>query len=301
MNEPINHIGLSGGKDSTALWGWAINESGYPPETIRGSFCDTENEYQEVYDQIKALDEYGQKRGIAPVTTLRSMGFLNLAILKGRFPSARARFCTERLKMEPTRHHIQYLEWLCGYTVTAHSGVRAAESDERALLDEYDFDDYLKVPVRRPLLKWSISDVWHAHQRYGLPINPIYLQGRRRVGCRLCCMSSKQDVRLTVKHKPWVIPLYREWESIVGGTRVKRGIHCDYSSFFPINAVPLSQRSRTITTKSGEQMKVATIDDVARWSQTLRGGTQGGFDFMFEEDNDFDQGLTCKSMMGNCE
>ena len=56
----INHFGLSGGKDSTALWGWAINESGYPKESIRGSFCDTENEYQAVYDQIAALDAYGQ-------------------------------------------------------------------------------------------------------------------------------------------------------------------------------------------------------------------------------------------------
>jgi hypothetical protein len=48
-------------------------------------------------------------------------------------------------------------------------------------------------------------------------------------------------------------------------------------------------------------MKVATIDDVARWSQTLRGGTQSGFDFMFKEDDDFDAGLTCKSIMGHCE
>ncbi|HEY0551343.1 MAG TPA: phosphoadenosine phosphosulfate reductase family protein, partial [Verrucomicrobiae bacterium] len=213
---------------------------------------------------------------------------------KQRFPSARARFCTELLKMEPTRKHIQYYEWICGYTVTAHSGVRAAESDERATLDEYDQDDYLGVKVRRPLLTWSIADVWHAHQRYGLPINPIYLSGRRRVGCRLCCMSSKQDVRLTVKHQPWVIDLYREWEKSINN-------RCGYSSFFARNAVPLIQRTKEITTKTGAKMMVCSIDDVARWSQTLRGGTQGGFDFMFAEDENFDAGLTCKSIMGHCE
>lgn len=36
----INHIGLSGGKDSTALLGWALHESGYPRESLRFSFCD---------------------------------------------------------------------------------------------------------------------------------------------------------------------------------------------------------------------------------------------------------------------
>lgn len=46
---------LYGGKDSTVLWGWAINDSGYDPATIRGSCTDTENEYPEVMAQIKAL------------------------------------------------------------------------------------------------------------------------------------------------------------------------------------------------------------------------------------------------------
>ena len=43
------------------------------------------------------------------------------------------------------------------------------------------------------------------------------------------------------------------------------------------------------------------IDDVARWSQTVRGGVQGGFDFMFDEvkfDLD-DAHAPCKS--GYCE
>ena len=47
MTRIVNCIGLSGGKDSTALWGWAFNESGYDTATIHGSFADTENEYQE--------------------------------------------------------------------------------------------------------------------------------------------------------------------------------------------------------------------------------------------------------------
>ena len=84
------HFGLSGGKDSTALWGWAINESGYPRECIRGSFADTKNEYPEVYEQIAALDAYGQAHGVHPVRTMRSMGFLALAKKKQRLFCLRA-------------------------------------------------------------------------------------------------------------------------------------------------------------------------------------------------------------------
>lgn len=293
----INHVGLSGGKDSTALWGWVINESGYPLDSIRGSFADTGNEYQEVYDQIATLSEYGVRHGVAPIVTLYpELDFLSLVKKKGRFPGACARFCTEHLKMVPCRNYLRYFMWVEGLDVITHSGVRAAESEERAQLDEYDFDSYVKCRVRRPLLKWTIAEVWDAHRRYGLPINPLYLKGRKRVGCRLCCMSNKEDVRLTVKHRPWVIDLYRDWERQVTESRGGK-----YTSFFPPDKVPERQRTATYENAKGEVWSVATIDDVARWSQTLQGGAQGGFDFMFEEDDDFDAGLTCKSTMGHCE
>lgn len=287
----INHIGLSGGKDSTALWGWAFNDSGYDPATIRGTFADTENEYDEVYRQIDALDEYGQKHGAPPVRRLKSIGFLQLAIKKKRFPGARARFCTEQLKIVPVRKYFEEL-WLDGFDVITHSGVRRDESVERSMMDEWDYSEFIKSRVRRPLLDWTIQDVWDAHRRYGLPINPLYLQGWKRVGCMLCCMSNKEDVRRTVLKRPWVIDRYREWERIVSENNPNGGI----ASFFPADTVPEAQRSKTYTNRKGETYSVATIDDVARWSMTLRGGVQGGFDFMFDAD---DAHMPCAS--GYCE
>jgi 3'-phosphoadenosine 5'-phosphosulfate sulfotransferase (PAPS reductase)/FAD synthetase len=294
----INHFGLSSGKDSTALWGWAINDSGYPKESIRGSFCDTENEYQEVYDQITKLSEYGVKRGVAPVRTLRSEGFLNLAIRKKRFPSARARFCTEVLKMLPSKYYIQEL-WLDGHEVICHSGVRGDESTERSMMDAESFDGFLGCVVRRPLLKNTIADVWAMHKKYGLPINPLYLQGRKRVGCMLCCMSRKQDIRITAKTHPEVIDMYREWEKVVGKIHGK-----EILSFFSATMIPERFRSmrglvRTRDSaggKAGDTYSMGTIDDVVEWSKTLQGGKQVGFDFMYEED---DSHLPCQS--GYCE
>jgi len=291
MSKVCNHFGLSGGKDSTALWGWAINESGYPIESIRGSFADTENEYPEVYEQIRALDEYGKKRGVAPVRWMKSMGFLRLAIWKQRFPSSMARFCTEWLKIKPSIAYIQEL-WLDGNEAISHSGVRRDESVQRSMLDEWDYSEPMKSKVRRPMLDWSISDVWEAHRKWGLPINPLYKQGWKRVGCRLCCMSNKSDVRRTAKKRPEVIDEYREWERLVGLARPHAGI----AAFFHATAIPSGQHSRKYTNRKGVTHSIGTIDDVVRWSKTLRGGVQSGFDFMFQDDDD---GAVC--MSGYCE
>lgn len=306
----LNLIGLSGGKDSTRLVGWALHESAYPTESLLFCFCDTENEYEEVYGQIRALDAYVQSYGCKPIVWLKASGdwvdkfwmfplFLALCIWKGRFPSAKARFCTDFLKIKPTEKLIAELV-ARGHEIVSHSGVRAAESIERSVMEEWATDMF-GCRTRRPLLKLSIADVWAGHLKYKLPINPLYRAGWKRVGCRLCIMSNKADVRRTVKNRPYVIHIYRTWELIVGSFRKARGSITDYSSWFHRKTVPSSQRSRLVSTKTKGQMKVATMDDVARWSQTLRGGTQAGFDFMFEEEsfNIDDARHPCQS--GFCE
>lgn len=299
----INHVGLSSGKDSTVLWGWAINESGYDPDSILGSFSDTENEYAHVYKQIEDLNDYGIKRGVRPVRVLRSEGFLNLAIRKKRFPSARARFCTQVLKIIPMLYLLQEL-WLEGCEVVLHSGVRGAESHERSLMQEWGFSNHCRQ--RRPLLKWTINDVWAAHKRYGLPINPLYFTGRKRVGCKLCCMSGKADVRVVAKTTPEVIDEYEEWERIVTeATGMAK-------SFFPASITPEHFRSikglirrrdsKDGKRKKGEIFSANTIRDVVKWSMTLHGGSQTGFSFMFNDEpifNEDDAHAPCQS--GYCE
>lgn len=304
VSKPVaNLFGLSGGKDSTALWAWAINESGYPRDTIFGTACDTENEYDEVYDQIAVLDAYGQLHGVRPVRILTSIGFLNLAIKKYRFPSTKARFCTEELKIKPTQRCVKQLQEQ-GYEVVNHNGVRRSESTERSLLEEWGDSGTLGIKERRPLLDWTIKDVWDAHHKYGLPINPLYFTGRQRVGCKLCVMSNKRDIRVTIKTRPEVIAQYREWEKILAAERERRTegrAHGD-AGFMSGGRVPEIQRTGRFTSTTGKTFKIATIDDVARWAFTLHGGTQGGFDFMFDDSPIYeldDSHAPCKS--GYCE
>lgn len=304
----INLFGLSGGKDSTLLAAWAIHESGYPVESLLFAFCDTENEYEEVYQQIRDLNAYVVRHGCKPIVWLRAAGdwvekfwmfplFLALCIWKGRFPSAKARFCTQFLKIKPTEALIKELV-AKGHEVVSHSGVRASESIERAGMEEWA-TDLFGCRTRRPLLKLSLGDVWRGHVKYGLPINALYRAGWKRVGCRLCIMSNKPDVRRTVRLRPYVITIYRTWELIVGAYLRARNSITDYSSWFHRKTVPLGQRSRKVNTKQGEMM-VATIDDVARWSLTDRKGNALA-DFMFEEEsfNIDDAHAPCQS--GFCE
>lgn len=60
--------------------------------------------------------------------------------------------------------------------------------------------------------------------------------------------------------------------------------------------IPSGQHSRKYTNRKGVTHSIGTIDDVVRWSKTLRGGVQSGFDFMFQDDDD---GAMC--MSGYCE
>jgi 3'-phosphoadenosine 5'-phosphosulfate sulfotransferase (PAPS reductase)/FAD synthetase len=313
----IHHLGVSGGKDSGAAAGWLYTESGIDPRVIRTSFCDTENEYEETYDTVRRLSEWIVKQGGHPIRWIRSIGFLKLCIKKKRFPGAKSRFCTEHLKMIPSRLYVRELQRFAARKsveelapmpqhmrdaywrncVIGYTGVRASESVERSKLADEDFSTFYGITIKRPLLDWSISDVWAYHERLGLPVNPLYKQGRYRVGCRLCCMSNKRDVRVTVATRPETIDLYRKWEAIVGAAVAHR-----ISNFFPRKTVPEQFRSLEYTNHKGKTFKVCTIDDVALWAQTLHGGRQFGFDFMHDDfDDGYDQGLSCKSAMGSCE
>jgi 3'-phosphoadenosine 5'-phosphosulfate sulfotransferase (PAPS reductase)/FAD synthetase len=78
----INHVGVSGGKDSTALLLWAVHESGYPRESLRASFADTGNELDVTYDYVRMLGET-----VFPITWLKpERDFYELAKHKKRFP-----------------------------------------------------------------------------------------------------------------------------------------------------------------------------------------------------------------------
>jgi 3'-phosphoadenosine 5'-phosphosulfate sulfotransferase (PAPS reductase)/FAD synthetase len=287
----IYHVGVSGGKDSGAVLLWMVHESGIPHEQIRATFCDTGNEIEETYDHVRLLSDR-----VHPVEWVKpELDFYQLARKKKRFPSTKARFCTQDLKMKPSKAYIDGL-LAEGFDVIAVSGVRADESEERSKLPEWGdpMASYFGIKEWRPLISWKIEDVFLIHKRYGIPMNPLYVKGAKRVGCFPCIMSRKAEIRLIAKKWPERIDYLRSQELPDG-----LGFH----SFFARNKVPLVHRTREIVTKSGERMKIATIDDVVAWTRTKdrkKHNRQYALDFWFDEDTSDDVNL-CPSTIGACE
>jgi len=253
----IYHIGVSGGKDSTALLLWMVYESGISHTDLVASFCNTVNEANCTYEHI-----YKLSRDVFPITWLESEGFYNLAKRKKRFPSTKARFCTQELKLKPTKIFLELLSDECD-EIIACSGVRRGESPERAKLPEWGnpLESYFGLREYRPLIDWSIRDVLAIHEKYNIPLNDLYGKGAKRVGCFPCIMSNKAEMRALSQYFPERINQIRQWEQEFNNLN-------GMSTFFPRNHVPLPYRTKEIVTSKGEIMRVATIDDVIRWAKS---------------------------------
>ena len=255
--ETVYHVGVSGGKDSTAVLLWMIHESGIPHHKIDVTFADTGNEHEDTYAQIKLLNDT-----VFPIQTLQPvLGFYDLAKKKKLFPSNSKRFCTEHLKIRPSSQHITGL-LAASKRVVAVSGVRANESDKRADLEEWDYSNALLTLQWRPLIRWTLDDVLAIHAKYGVPLNPLYAKGAQRVGCFPCIYSRKAEVRLASQISPDKIDLIRQTEQDIEDE------HGNIASFFASNTVPPRFRTRPYVRKDGSHCMVATIDDVVRWSMT---------------------------------
>lgn len=282
----VNYCGLSGGKDSAAVGLWLIHDSGVPRESIRFTFCNTHNEHKFTYDHVAVLSKRFEAWGCAPVITLEpKRGFFELAKWKKRFPSRKARFCTQFLKVIPSREDVMALI-SAGHEVIVHSGVRANESADRAKLVERGFDDMFGCIVNRPILRWSLQDVLDYHKKFGVPLNPLYGYGALRVGCFPCINSRKSEIKLISISFPERIDEIRVQE---------RELH---STFFSRKTTPERFRSLEVQTRKGP-MNVATIDDVVRWSHTGKGAKE--IQPYLADDFDDDASLACPSGAGMCE
>lgn len=278
----IFHIGVSGGKDSTAVLLWMIYESGYPASKLDVTFWDTGNEHEWTYAHIKLLSET-----VFPITTIRAeQGFFPLALSRHRFPSLKRRFCTEELKIVPSQDHIQRLRY-AGHDPIAVSGVRADESEDRKDLPEWDYSGTLLCYSWRPLIRWTLADVLAIHEKHKVPLNPLYAIGAQRVGCWPCIMSRKEEIRTIALKFPERIDEIRKAEQLFEKTYGR------YSSFFARDKVPERFRSKPFQLKTGEWVNVCTIDDVVRWSMT-GDGAKGSY-----EDAEVKEPIGCNS--GYCE
>jgi 3'-phosphoadenosine 5'-phosphosulfate sulfotransferase (PAPS reductase)/FAD synthetase len=323
MSKPpiSNIISMSCGKDSTALALLAIERQ---TENMRFVFADTGHEHAQTYEYVQYLDgvfrercgvgidtvradfaaQIERKRGLVAtkwrddgvpeaivlqaLDTLVPTGnpFLDLCLWKGRFPSTRARFCSQELKHNPLNDYMDDI----GGTIISWQGVRRDESPARANLPErdVDFGSWEPEPVGRliyrPILDWTAADVFAFHDRHGVKPNPLYMQGMGRVGCMPCIHARKAELREIASRFPAEIERVAEWERLVS-LASKHGM-ATFRSAVGVENADVSLADHGIH---------AAVD----WSNTARGGRQRDLIQMVEQ-QDAEAGM-CSSIYGLCE
>lgn len=258
-------VQFSGGKDSLAALIHSVRRYG---KSVVAVFSDTAWEHPSTYDHINQVVE---KLGIQLVVLNPSLTFVELAKKKKRFPSTKARFCTDKLKIEP------FIDWVLDEVkdnFLVIQGIRADESPARAKMDSqchyfkfyttpYGYDQnnrakfytYRKkevleycnqyaADVDRPIFEWTAEQVFDYIASEGFSPNPLYLQGFKRVGCFPCIMCTHQELKNIIEDHPETMKKLRDAENEVGRT------------FFPPNYIPKH------ASKNGT---IVTLDDAVKY------------------------------------
>lgn len=292
-------VSFSGGKDSLAALLWTREHITNNFTTV---FCDTGWEHPLTYEYIHRIAD----KLHLDLVTLKSNkydGMVDLARQKKRWPSTRARFCTEELKTKPM---IDYVLDEVKNNILIIQGIRAAESSARAKMqaqctyfkyyfEPYGYDkngrpkrhSYRGKEVRafraqfaddllRPVFDWSAQQVIDYILAAGLEPNPLYRMGYKRVGCWPCVMANQRDILSLARQAPERIEEIANLE-----TKLKQGV---MSAFFGPGKIP----AYAIT--SGN--KYPDIHDVVHYVKW-----QNATGSLFDDDT----ATSCMSYYGLCE
>jgi len=304
-----NIVSVSGGKDSTALLLLAIERQA---ENLQAVFADTGHEHQQTYEYVQYLndnvfpirtikadfsEQIARKReyvknkwfekGVSQETIDRALQvlyptgnpFLDLCIWKGRFPSTKARFCSEELKRNAIIEQVQIPLLNQGDTIWSWQGVRADESAARRNLLELE-EVGGGLWNYRPILKWTAQQCFDMHKKHGIKHNPLYEQGMGRVGCMPCIHARKDELLEISKRFPDEIERVARWEKIVQQAS-KMG-----------TATLLNAGIPGLSNEEAE--KASNIYQMVEWSKTSKGRSQ--YDFLRMQ-----EGPSCSSIYGLCE
>ena len=201
-------IGVSGGKDSTALWCWACEN--LPLDQVHivhnptGAAWPGNDEYLAMLEHRLDMKIERVQSGDRPLPPRRdgkpreayqsAPTLFDMVRLRGFWPSMHVRYCTGHLKQYPIRLYAHMLD-----NPVIVTGERAQESAARAHLPMIDYNDSgfnrnkeYKRPIWRPILNWSSADVLAMLKRHGLLTNPTY-RFAPRVGCWCCPLGSNHQ------------------------------------------------------------------------------------------------------------
>lgn len=275
-------VGFSGGIDSQACALWVRNR--YPREDVILLNSDAGGnehpltvefiaDYSTKVHPVIHTNAQVQDMGGRNPGKIKELGLLPtdpltfdlLAVVKGRFPSSKAQFCTEHLKTAPQ------LRWMRANLpdgeYTRYTGVRRDESRNRSDTPPCEDDDYFDCLRVNPIFDWTKQMCFDYVKAHGEPINPLYSLGFTRVGCAPCINSGKDDILRWAQRFPEMIDKVRAYEKRAG---------------------------RTFFAPTVPGMTMNFVDDVVKWAHTVHGGKQISLHVLQPRPN-------CESKFGLCE
>lgn len=252
---------ISGGKDSAAM-SLYLRELGIDHDRV---FMDTGWEHDLTYEYLRGP----LTAAIGPILEIRApLTMEDLIRKKGLFPSRRVRYCTDELKVKPLAKFLgQIMD--AGVDVVSAVGIRAAESQARAKMSEWEWSNGFDCEVWRPLLLWSEQMVIDMHHRHGLRPNPLYLMGAERVGCWPCVMSRKSEIRMVADRTPDRIVQIRKLERDMSDALAQRCKETGAEQRW--SELTFFQGPGSEDRKNGQTWP---IDKTVAWSRTAHGGKQ---------------------------
>jgi 3'-phosphoadenosine 5'-phosphosulfate sulfotransferase (PAPS reductase)/FAD synthetase len=188
-------VPISGGKDSQACLKLALET--HSSAEVRGLLCDTQWEHPKTIAHVKELRSM---YGPVQIDIVTAGSVPDQVIKHNRFPVGGSRFCTEELKIWPTKRYCKALAAEQGQGFEVWYGMRSDESSERRtryagkVCDELypphevlaKYPQYLAkagVMFRLAILDWSTPDVFaYLEGKH----NELYDDGFDRVGCFPC-------------------------------------------------------------------------------------------------------------------
>jgi phosphoadenosine phosphosulfate reductase len=218
-NEPEGgyKLSFSGGKDSVVIYSLAEKaDVEFYPE-----FFNTTIEFQETYRFIRKY--YPAVKWLSPVKT-----FWQGMVMKG-LPHRKARWCCDLLKKCHSKNDNVYI-----------IGIRADESRLRtqrytSVIETCHTKNISKV---YPILDWTENEIWEYIKQNSLPVNPLYLQGYKRIGCIACPLAPanmKRDIENNTHFYKMLHKTIIEYLNLTKSKLVSKGKHAGSLNFFHRN------------------------------------------------------------------
>ena len=112
--------------------------------------------------------------------------------------------------------------------------MRKAESFKRSKYKCFESERNQLLPI----LNWQDTDVWQYISENKLPVNPLYREGFRRIGCVLCPFAPKSEIKLSFEKFPKIVNCWKSAANryiekrMANGWIPKEGVYTNGDEYF---------------------------------------------------------------------